>query len=166
MKRLDMTTYRSPIGMMDIVLDGQTLVGLDFSDNPQRLRGLLSRRYGEYGIRRRNDPMPVHEALDDYFSHGGDSFRALQLDPGGTEFQRDVWDELRRIPPGRTLDYGTLARRVGNPRAVRAVASGNARNPISIAIPCHRVIGQDGSLRGYAGGIERKRWLIDHERRA
>ena len=165
MKRLEMITYRSPIGMMDVVLDGQSLVGLDYSDNPRRLRGHLSRRYSDFELRRLNGPTPVLDALDTYFSSGGDPFRSLKLDPGGTEFQRCVWRELRRIPPGSTLDYASLARRVGNPRAVRAAASSNARNPIAIAIPCHRVIGRDGSLRGYAGGIERKRWLIGHERR-
>ena len=165
MKRLQMTTYRSPIGKMDIVLDGETLVGLDFSDNPQRLCGQLSRRYGDFELHRRNETTPVHAALDVYFSRGGDPFLGLKLEPGGTAFQRRVWGELRGTRFGSTIDYTTLARRVGNPRAVRAAASSNAHNPIAIAVPCHRVIGRDGTLRGYAGGIERKRWLIDHEQR-
>ena len=165
MKRLHLTAYRSPIGKMDIVLDGETLVGLEFSDNPQRLCGQLSRRYGDFELHRWNEPTPVHAALDVYFSRGGDPFRGLNLEPGGTAFQRSIWGELRRTRFGSTIDYTTLARRVGNPRAVRAAASSNARNPIAIAVPCHRVIGRDGTLRGYAGGIERKRWLIDHEQR-
>lgn len=169
MKRLHITTYRSPIGEMEIVLDGEVLVGLEFSETsrrtPQRLRGHLSRRYGDFELHRRNEPTPVNAALDIYFSRGGDPFRGLKLEPGGTPFQRRVWGELRRTRFGSTLDYATLAARAGNPRAVRATASSNARNPIAIVVPCHRVIGRDGTLRGYAGGIERKRWLIDHERR-
>ncbi len=81
----------------------------------------------------------------------------------GTDFQRRVWSELQEIPYGETISYGELARRVGNPSAVRAVGLANGRNPITIIVPCHRVIGADGSLTGYGGGLERKAWLLDHE---
>ncbi len=164
MKQLELFPYRSPIGMVDVILDGETLVYLDFSDNPERIDRLLTGRFGEFGIRRAKGPTPVHEALESYFTHGGDPFGGIALDAGGTPFQRSVWQALRQIPPGSTLDYTALAGRAGRPRAVRAAASGNARNPIAVIIPCHRVIGRDGTLRGYAGGIERKRWLIEHER--
>ena len=87
----------------------------------------------------------------------------LPLAPEGTPFQRRVWDELRRIPFGETISYSELARRLGDPKLVRAVGVANGRNPISIVIPCHRVIGADGSLVGYGGGLERKRWLLQHE---
>ena len=87
----------------------------------------------------------------------------LPLAPRGTPFQQRVWAELRRIPHGATISYGELARRVGEPRASRAVGAANGRNPIAIVVPCHRVVGADGSLTGYAGGLDRKRWLLHHE---
>ena len=88
----------------------------------------------------------------------------LTLAPEGTEFQRRVWDELQRIPYGETISYGELARQVGNPAASRAVGLANGSNPIAIVIPCHRVIGSNGKLTGYGGGLENKRWLLDFER--
>lgn len=165
MKQLEQFPYRSPIGKMDVILDGETLVYLDFSGNSGRVDRLLTGRFGEFEIHRAEGSTPVHEALESYFVHGGDPFGDIGLDTGGTPFQRSVWRALRQIPPGSTLDYTALAGHVGNPRAVRAAASSNARNPIAIIIPCHRVIGRDGTLRGYAGGVERKRWLIEHEQR-
>ncbi len=87
------------------------------------------------------------------------------MDPLGTPFQLRVWAELRRIPFGQLTSYGELARRLGNPGAARAVGAANGRNPISIVVPCHRVVGANGSLTGFGGGIERKRWLLEHEQR-
>jgi methylated-DNA-[protein]-cysteine S-methyltransferase len=102
-------------------------------------------------------------AFTRYFSGAADSLAALPLDPRGGDFQRRVWRALREIPPGSTASYGEIARRIGRPGAARAVGDANRRNPIAIAIPCHRVIGGDGSLVGYAGGLARKRWLLDYE---
>ena len=90
-------------------------------------------------------------------------FASLTLDPRGTPFQLRVWQELRRIPWGQTISYGELARRVGNPKASRAVGQANAVNPIPLIVPCHRVIAADGSLGGYSSGLDRKRWLLRHE---
>jgi methylated-DNA-[protein]-cysteine S-methyltransferase len=104
--------------------------------------------------------------LADYFAGRRTSFD-LAIDGealGGTPFQRSVWSELEKIPFGTTISYGELAKRIGNPAAVRAVGLANGRNPISIIVPCHRVIGANGTLTGYGGGIERKRWLLDFER--
>jgi methylated-DNA-[protein]-cysteine S-methyltransferase len=97
---------------------------------------------------------------------GGDlaAIDALPVATGGTEFQRAVWDELRRIPCGGSISYSELARRIGRPAAIRAVGLANGANPIGIVVPCHRVIGANGTLTGYGGGIERKRWLLAHER--
>jgi len=89
----------------------------------------------------------------------------LPLAPEGSDFQRQVWDELVKIPYGETISYLTVAKRIGDARHVRAVGTANGRNPISIIIPCHRVVGSDGSLVGYGGGLDRKRWLLDHETR-
>jgi methylated-DNA-[protein]-cysteine S-methyltransferase len=104
----------------------------------------------------------IVEQLKDYFAGGLTRFD-VPLELAGTDFQRRVWSELQRIPYGETISYGELARRLGQPAAVRAVGLANGRNPIAIVVPCHRVIGADGSLTGYGGGLERKAWLLDHE---
>ena len=105
----------------------------------------------------------VRRELSTYFAGVPTDFAALTLDPRGTPFQLRVWQELRRIPWGQTISYGELARRVGNPKASRAVGQANAVNPIPLIIPCHRVIAGDGSLGGYSSGPDRKRWLLRHE---
>jgi len=114
-----------------------------------------------------NHLMPLIEAvrreLSTYFAGVPTDFASLSLDPRGTPFQLRVWQELRRIPWGQTISYGELARRVGNPKASRAVGQANAVNPIPLIIPCHRVIAGDGSLGGYSSGPDRKRWLLRHE---
>jgi methylated-DNA-[protein]-cysteine S-methyltransferase len=101
--------------------------------------------------------------LTAYFNGSPTDFTGLTLDPQGTPFQLRVWQELRRIPRGQTISYGELARRVGSPKASRAVGQANAVNPIPLVIPCHRVIAADGSLGGYSSGLDRKRWLLNHE---
>ena len=100
--------------------------------------------------------------LQEYFEGTRKSFD-LPLQPEGTPFQRKVWGELLKIPFGKQVSYLDLARDLGDPGAVRAVASANAKNPVWIVIPCHRVVGTDGTLKGYAGGVHRKKWLLDHE---
>ncbi len=115
----------------------------------------------------RHEPARLAAILDQfraYFAGTRQSFD-LRLEPRGTAFQRQVWDGLTRIDYGRTESYGDLARRIGRPRAVRAVGAANGANPLSIVVPCHRVIGADGSLTGYGGGLEAKRWLLAHEQR-
>lgn len=105
----------------------------------------------------------TRQALAAYFGGDRRGFANLPLDPRGTDFQMRVWQELRRIPWGQTISYAELARRVGRPRASRAVGQANARNPIPLIIPCHRVVAADGSLGGYSAGLDRKRWLLAHE---
>ena len=104
----------------------------------------------------------VAAQLDAYFAGELRSFD-LEMNLVGTPFQQSVWSRLREIPYGETISYGKLARRIGNPQASRAVGLANGRNPIAIIVPCHRVIGANGSLTGYGGGLERKTWLLDHE---
>jgi len=101
--------------------------------------------------------------IDEYFKGNRSKF-LLNLDPAGTKFQRSVWRQLEKIPFGEVVSYGQIAEAIGNPRACRAVGNANGKNPISIIIPCHRVIGSDGRLTGYGGGLWRKEWLIKHER--
>lgn len=100
--------------------------------------------------------------LTEYFE-GSRNIFDLKLDPEGTEFQKKIWDLLLSIPYGKTLSYLELSKQYGDPKAIRAVASANGKNPLWVVVPCHRVIGSDGSLTGYAGGIERKKWLLQHE---
>ncbi len=158
-------THRpSPIG--DLLLVG----GRD-GDGACTLRGLYvpdHRRGPAVDRSWRRDPaafVAVGTALDAYFADGSASFD-LPLDLRGTPFQQAVWSALRRIPAGETVTYAELARRVTRPGAARAVGSAVARNSVSIVVPCHRVVGSDGALTGYAGGVERKAWLLAHERGA
>jgi methylated-DNA-[protein]-cysteine S-methyltransferase len=109
------------------------------------------------------DPAGISSRLRAYF--GGDlaALDAIEVDTGGTSFQQDVWRALREIPVGKTVSYGELARRIGRPSATRAVGLTNGLNPCAVVVPCHRVIGADGSLTGFGGGLHRKRWLLEHE---
>jgi len=102
------------------------------------------------------------DQIEQYFKGTHKEFE-LKLNPEGTEFQKRVWNELIRIPYGKTISYLDLSKKLGDFKAIRAVANANGKNPIWIIIPCHRVIGSDGSLTGYAGGLHRKKWLLDHE---
>jgi methylated-DNA-[protein]-cysteine S-methyltransferase len=104
----------------------------------------------------------VRQQLSEYFARTRTAFD-LPLDPPGTTFERRVWDLLRTIPYGATTSYGELARRLGDPRATRAVGAANGKNPIPIIVPCHRVVGARGELTGFGGGLDRKRWLLEHE---
>jgi methylated-DNA-[protein]-cysteine S-methyltransferase len=116
---------------------------------------------GDASARRHLDAAAA--ALDDYFAGRLRSFDGLVLTPSGTDFQQQVWQALREIPFGDTASYGEIARRVGREGAARAVGSANHDNPLGIVVPCHRVVGANGDLTGYAGGLERKRWLLRHE---
>ena len=141
-----------------------TLCTLKFCGGRSNIWQVIQKRFGyRVPVRRIAGDNATAEALRAYF--GGDlgALGDVQVDPGGTEFQRRVWQELRLIQPGATVSYSELAARIGAPRATRAVARANATNPIAIVIPCHRVIGAAGDLRGYGGGIERKAWLLGHE---
>jgi methylated-DNA-[protein]-cysteine S-methyltransferase len=147
------TRHPSPVGELLLFArdDDHALAGLYLYGDPQR------------GWRRADHAFTAtREQLDAYFAGDLERFD-LPLAPAGTAFQLRVWDELQRIPFGETISYSELAERIGNPRTVRAVGLANGRNPISIIVPCHRVIGADGSLVGYGGGLERKRWLLEHE---
>jgi O-6-methylguanine DNA methyltransferase len=123
---------------------------------PQIARGL---------DRRGRDPSGLTSAMKSYFDGEVEAIQSLPVSSGGTSFQQSVWQVLRLIPSGETISYGGLAKKLGKPTAVRAVGLANGANPISIVVPCHRVIGADGSLTGYGGGLHRKRWLLDHERK-
>ena len=151
------TVVDSPVGALTLVADDGVLCGLYL---PQRRHGPDSGTLGH------SDPQGFDEVagqLAEYFAGRRTEF-TVPLAPQGTPFQRSVWDELTRIPYGQTRTYAELARAVGASTAVRAVGAANGRNPISIVVPCHRVVGSDGSLTGYGGGLDRKRYLLDLER--
>ena len=154
----------SPLGMLLIVTDDQATVrALDFADYESRMQKLLSRGYGEYDLAGGRTPSAVRSALDSYFAGDLSAVENVPVATGGTEFQSQVWNRLRAIPAGTTSTYGELAEQLGRPGASRAVALANGANPVAIIVPCHRVIGANGALTGYGGGVSRKRWLLAHE---
>jgi len=158
---------KTPIGELAIVADEDgRLRAVEWSDHDERLHHALRLHYGKdgYALRPARNPAGLSAALRAYF--GGDlkAIDRLKVATGGTDFQKSVWKALRDIPCGETISYAALAERVGRPKAVRAVGHANGDNPISVVVPCHRVIGTNGSLTGYGGGIARKRWLLEHEK--
>lgn len=149
-------TYRSPLGDLELESDGTALVRIRLPEerHPAPRQGV-----------RRDDAAPFPEAvaqLDEYFAGRRRHFD-LPLAPGGTPFQQAVWARLRRIPFGATTSYGALAGELGKPSACRAVGAANGRNPLPIVVPCHRVVGSDGRLTGYAGGLAAKQRLLQLE---
>jgi methylated-DNA-[protein]-cysteine S-methyltransferase len=155
---------RSPIGPLSLFAQGPVLVALAFADGVETMHEWLRRRFGDFHTRPGRDPAGTASALRAYFAGDLSALDDVEVDTGGTEFQRAVWSELRRIRPGATLSYASLARRVDHPTAVRAVGAANGSNPIPLIIPCHRVVASDGTLCGYGGGLETKRWLLSHEK--
>lgn len=129
------------------------------------MRALLRLHYGDYALDDAAGPAAVRDALMACFAGDPAGVATLTVATGGTPFQRTVWSALREIPLGTTTSYGALAQRLGRPSASRAVGAANGANPIAIVLPCHRVIGADGTLTGYGGGLFRKRWLLQHEAR-
>lgn len=157
----------SPVGEVLLVVDAEGAVrALDFGDYEERMHRLLARHYGVYSLADGRAPNAVREAVAAYFAGDAAALDGLVVKTGGTDFQRQVWAALRAIPAGETRSYGQLATAIGRPTAMRAVGLANGQNPVGVIVPCHRVIGANGTLTGYAGGVERKRWLLDMERAA
>lgn len=155
------TGFSSPIGRLTIVARDEGLAAILWEDDdPARVPLGEARSDADHPVL-----VETMRQLDGYFA-GTRTVFDLPLAPKGTDFQRQVWRALSRIPHGETRAYAEIAREIGRPAATRAVGAANGRNPISIVVPCHRVIGRDGSLTGFAGGLASKRWLLDHERGA
>lgn len=153
----------SPMGTLHLVSDGARLCALGFQEcEPWTLRNLTD-RYGQVRFIEKKNPQGFSERLRSYLAGELEALDDISVATGGTAFQEEVWTALRQIPPGTTTSYGALAARLGRSNASRAVGLANSQNPVAIVVPCHRVVGADGSLTGYAGGLERKRWLIAHE---
>ena len=158
--------WSSPVSTLLIVTDENGVVrALDFADYESRMHRLLRSHYGEVALDERKSPRAITRALGAYFDGQLDALDEIPTATGGTEFQRKVWKGLRNIPAGTTISYGELATNIGHPSASRAVGAANGQNPIAIVVPCHRVIGASGKFTGYAGGMEHKQWLLDHERK-
>jgi methylated-DNA-[protein]-cysteine S-methyltransferase len=148
--------YQSPIGQLLLVGADGVLEELHFANSPDQEKIIDDRRHYQHD---QAGFAKVIQQLSEYFSGRRQDFD-LTLSPKGTAFQQSIWQELRKIPFGRTASYGEIARRVGNPKASRAVGMANSKNPIPIIVPCHRVIGKDGSLTGFGGGLEVKKQLL------
>ncbi len=151
----------APLDAFAVLLRSGVLVRLDFGAiKPEA----VTARFGAVArVEEGEAPARIAEALQAWLEGDFRPAHELEADLGGTPFQRRVWAALREIPPGETRSYLQIAERIGAPKAVRAVGAANGRNPVSLVVPCHRVIGADGSLTGYGGGLPRKLWMLEHE---
>jgi methylated-DNA-[protein]-cysteine S-methyltransferase len=162
-QQLWLDRVNSAIGEILLISDGTALCALDFADYEARMWQLLSKHYPQFTLHEQKNPQGFSDCLRAYLQGDLQSLDSIPVNPGGTSFQQQVWVQLRTIAPGTTLSYGQLAQRLGYPTAARAVGLANSLNPVSIVVPCHRVVGSNGKLTGYAGGLDRKRWLLEHE---
>ena len=152
------------VGEVLLVTDGEGAVrALDFADYEDRMMRLLARHAPGAVLTGGRAPETVRRAIEAWFNGDARALDGVAVKTGGTDFQRSVWAALRAIPHGQTRTYGQLAAAIGRPKAVRAAGLANGQNPVAVIVPCHRVIGANGTLTGYAGGLERKRWLLRHE---
>ena len=163
MAELCLDTLESEVGKILLVANDGYLCALEFADCEPRLMQSLQQRYGSISLKAVSNPLGFSHKLRAYLQGDCNSLASIPVNPGGTTFQQRVWAALREIPPGCTQSYRELAEKVDRPKAYRAVGMANSQNPIAIVIPCHRVIGANGRLTGYAGGLERKQWLLQHE---
>jgi methylated-DNA-[protein]-cysteine S-methyltransferase len=156
----------TPVGRLVLVADnaGQLRM-LSFHSAEDEWRREFKRWFAGATPVARRDPFGLVSKLKAYFEGDMDALESIPVSFGGTPFQNKVWNALRGISVGTTTSYGALAKKIGEPKAMRAVGLANGSNPIAIVVPCHRVIGSDGTLTGYGGGLPRKRWLLDHEAR-
>jgi methylated-DNA-[protein]-cysteine S-methyltransferase len=160
----DLDRLPTPIGTALLVTDADGLLrALDWDDHEPRMKQLLRLHYGAVELKNARAPRELRAALTGYFKGDLDRLAAIEWRVAGTPFQQKVWNALPKIPAGTTLSYGALAAKLKMPKAVRAVGHANGSNPISVVLPCHRLIGANGSLVKYGGGLQRKRWLLQHE---
>lgn len=156
----------SPVGPLAIVADQKGAMRmLSFDGDGERWRKDFAQNFPGAKLVRKRDPFGHASTLADYFAGDMEALDRIPVIFGGTPFQNKVWKALRRIPVGKTLSYGALAKKIGAPNAMRAVGLANGANPVAVVVPCHRVIGSNGSLTGFGGGLPRKKWLLEHEAR-
>lgn len=162
--RFNFDEIHTPVGDALIVTDCTGLLrAFDWKDRCEDMMTLLGRHYGLVKLERRRANLQITQAIQNYFEGDLTALQTVTWQTGGSLFQKKVWEALASIEPGKTLAYGALAEKLGMPGAARAVGLANGANPISLFIPCHRVIGASGALTGYGGGVARKRWLLRHE---
>ena len=155
---------QTPIGTALLVTDGDgVLRALDWQEYEPRMKDLLRLQCGAVALKDARSPKALRSALAGYFKGDLDRLKEIEWRVGGTPFQQKVWAALPTIPVGTTMSYGAMAAKLDVPKAIRAVGHANGSNPISVVVPCHRLIGSNGSLVKYGGGLERKRWLLKHE---
>jgi methylated-DNA-[protein]-cysteine S-methyltransferase len=155
---------QTPIGTALLVTDADgVLRALDWEEYEPRMKELLRLQYGAVVLQHARSPKDLRSALTAYFKGDLDRLNTIKWRVAGTPFQQKVWTALPKIPAGTTMSYGALAARLNAPKAMRAVGHANGSNPISVVVPCHRLIGANGALVKYGGGLERKRWLLEHE---
>jgi methylated-DNA-[protein]-cysteine S-methyltransferase len=164
--RLLTDNVATPIGELVLICDEEGRLRATDWTNDERMYRLHARHYREdsFTLTPAQNPFGLASAIAAYFDGNIHAIDSLPVAMEGTAFQKSVWQALRLIPAGQTTSYGGLANRLGKPAAVRAVGLANGANPIGVVVPCHRVIGANGSLTGYGGGLERKRWLLNHEK--
>ena len=159
---LTLDRVETPIGVALVVSDeAGVLRAFNWTDYEPKMRTWVARHYPQAALR--DGRSPLRPAFEAYFGGDARALDAMPWEASGTPFQRKVWETLCTIPAGETLTYRGLAERIGRPTAVRAVGLANGANPVAVVVPCHRVIGADGSLTGYGGGLPRKKWLLAHE---
>lgn len=161
---IEMTIIESPVGPLTIAArDGRTCL-LHFGADREAAVRTLRKWYGEMPIDETEDPNGTVTVLRRYFGGDLDALDDVDVEMNGTSFQQRVWAALREVKAGHTASYATVAKNIGSASAVRAVGAANGANPVAIVVPCHRIVGSDGTLTGYGGGLERKEWLLRHER--
>jgi len=169
--QVEYTVFHSPLGPLTVFAGSGLLMGVEFGENradfeggpATELENDLARRLRVSGVKPHPEPAGAVSALRAYFGGDLDALDRLSVDPIGTPFQQRVWTALRTVKAGRTASYADIANAIGAPTSTRAVGAANGANPIAIVVPCHRIIGSGGSLVGYGGGLDRKRWLLEHE---
>lgn len=157
------TELASPVGLLSIAVHDGRLAALCFEGLWQGRLTLLEKRFPSARWIAANDPAGIVTRLNAYFDGDRTALTDIEVETSGTPFQQTVWAQLRLIPVGQTRTYSQIALAIGRPTAVRAVGAANRSNPVGIVVPCHRVIGSDGTLTGFAGGLDNKRWLLEHE---
>ena len=160
---IGLVTLDSPIGPLTLAAREGRVCLLHFGTADTHVHTRLARWYPSETLITDQDPAGAASALRAYFAGRCEALDGIEVELNGTPFQRAVWNALRSVRTGTTCSYGELARQIGSPSAVRAVGAANGANPVAIIVPCHRVIGASGTLTGYGGGLDRKRWLLDHE---
>jgi methylated-DNA-[protein]-cysteine S-methyltransferase len=153
----------SPVGRILFASDGERVCALDYAGYESRMAKLIARHFGTVEFQRASDPLGLKRLLENYFAGDLHVFDTVPVRTHGTAFQEAVWRALRTIQAGETRSYAKLGARIHHPQAARAVGHANSLNPVAIIVPCHRVTGASGALTGYAGGLERKQWLLRHE---